>query len=56
MVQSYKMTKIDHNIDMREDILSLTEVDILKWVKSIIYNILHLILFYVKIKNKNNYY
>ena len=34
MVQSYKMTKIDHNIDMREDILSLTEVDILKWVKT----------------------
>jgi len=34
MVQNYKMTKSDHNIDMREDILSLTEVDILKWVKT----------------------
>ena len=34
MVQSYKMTKSDQYIDMREDILSLTEVDILKWVKT----------------------
>ena len=34
MIQNYKLSKNEININMKEDVLSASETDIFKWVKT----------------------